>query len=69
MKKFCLILIVISLMVGCSRNPKQPSQAPQETKAKRYVGHSPDQCAGIRFVCDPGEKYFADEKGCGCEKE
>lgn len=36
---------------------------------RRYVGHSPDECARMRFRCDPGTEYFADDKGCGCEGE
>jgi hypothetical protein len=33
---------------------------------KSYIGHSPEQCATIRFVCEEGTEYFADECGCGC---
>ena len=33
---------------------------------KRYVGHSLDMCARMKFGCDEGEEYFADECGCGC---
>nr|AYM52963.1 hypothetical protein [Jahnella sp. MSr9139] len=35
---------------------------------KRYVGRSPDDCARIRYVCEPGESQFTDDCGCGCEK-
>lgn len=31
-----------------------------------YVGNSPEQCQTIKFSCDPGEAYFADDCGCGC---
>jgi hypothetical protein len=34
---------------------------------KTYVGQSPDQCATIRFVCEEGKEYFADDCGCGCQ--
>ena len=33
---------------------------------KEYVGESPDQCAVIKFACDEGKEYFADDCGCGC---
>lgn len=33
---------------------------------KTYVGESPDQCAVIKFACDEGKEYFADDCGCGC---
>ena len=34
---------------------------------KTYVGQSPEQCATIRFACEEGKQYFADDCGCGCE--
>lgn len=39
--------------------------APDPTK--RYVGKSADECARIRFVCEPGTGYFSDDCGCGCQ--
>jgi hypothetical protein len=33
---------------------------------KNYVGQSPDACATMKFVCDAGKEYFADDCGCGC---
>ncbi|WP_437598882.1 hypothetical protein WMF28_39465 [Sorangium sp. So ce590] len=35
----------------------------------KYVGQSPDQCARMRFVCEPGWTYFSDDCGCGCTKQ
>ena len=35
--------------------------------SKRYVARSPAECATIRFVCEPGTEYFADDCGCGCQ--
>ena len=34
-----------------------------------YVGTSPEQCQTIKFSCDAGERYFADDCGCGCYVE
>jgi hypothetical protein len=34
-----------------------------------YVGQSQDECARIRFVCEPGWSYFSDDCGCGCTKQ
>lgn len=34
---------------------------------KKYVGESPDQCAVMRFACEEGQEYFADDCGCGCQ--
>ena len=39
----------------------------KDTATQTYVGHSLDECASIRFVCDEGTQYFADDCGCGCE--
>ena len=39
------------------------------SETKTYIGHSPDECARIRFVCPEGEEYFSDAKRCGCEKK
>jgi hypothetical protein len=33
---------------------------------RNYVGQSTEQCATLRFVCEEGQEYFADECGCGC---
>ena len=33
---------------------------------KDYIGTSAEECASIKFFCDPGEEYFSDECGCGC---
>lgn len=35
------------------------------TPSDRYVG-TPEQCARMRFVCEPGENYFSNSCGCGC---
>jgi hypothetical protein len=34
---------------------------------RQYVSKDPEECAAIRFVCDPGYEAFFDECGCGCE--
>ena len=31
------------------------------------VAKSPEQCAAIRFICQPGFQAFFDDCGCGCE--
>ncbi len=36
------------------------------TDTKKYVADK-EMCARIRFVCEPGFQYFADDCGCGCE--
>ena len=35
---------------------------------RTYVSHDPNECAVIRYTCDPGSTAFSDECGCGCEK-
>jgi hypothetical protein len=32
-----------------------------------YFGHSAEECARIRFVCEEGFVPFFDDSGCGCE--
>jgi hypothetical protein len=50
----------------CQKEPKKPAcDDPNRT----YVSKDPDQCAAIRFVCDPGQVPFFDACGCGCEPE
>lgn len=43
-------------------------QCNYDVPGKRYVGESLDMCARIFFVCEPGEEYFTDECGCGCQE-
>jgi len=38
-----------------------------DSETKKYVGKGPRGCVAIRYVCEPGEDYFSDECGCGCE--
>lgn len=64
-----LHLLGLLLLVACA--PKEGgSEAPvpvnEGASSRRYVGHSPDECARIRFTCETGEEYFSDDKGCGC---
>jgi hypothetical protein len=33
---------------------------------KTYVGQSKETCATMKFVCEEGKEYFADDCGCGC---
>jgi hypothetical protein len=33
---------------------------------KTYVGQSKETCATMKFVCEAGKEYFADDCGCGC---
>jgi hypothetical protein len=50
----------------CQQEPKKPAcDDPDRT----YVSRDPDQCAAIRFFCDPGKVPFFDDCGCGCEPE
>lgn len=37
------------------------------TPDRKYISTDPEQCAAIRFRCDPGLVPFSDECGCGCE--
>lgn len=32
-----------------------------------YISHSPQQCATIRFFCEPGQEPFFNDCGCGCK--
>ncbi|MGK4001186.1 hypothetical protein WMF31_01075 [Sorangium sp. So ce1036] len=40
-----------------------------DTPFLKYVGQGHDECARIRFVCEPGWIYFSDDCGCGCTKQ
>jgi hypothetical protein len=50
----------------CQKAPKKPVC---DDPNRVYVSKDPDQCAAIRFVCDPGQVAFFDECGCGCETQ
>ena len=60
---------------GCKLNGAAPAAEPAADEvmpaanevSKRYIGHSLDDCARMRIVCEPGEAFFSDDKGCGCE--
>ena len=47
--------------------PKAAIREDEDDPNKKYVGESPDQCAVIRFTCEEGQEYFADDCGCGCQ--
>ncbi|WP_437674607.1 hypothetical protein [Sorangium sp. So ce131] len=53
---------------GAPGTVSQPGCGTDSTLAK-YVGKSADECARIRFVCEPGWTYFSDDCGCGCTKQ
>jgi hypothetical protein len=40
---------------------------PSNPVSRRYKANGPDVCARIKFACEPGEHYFSDAGGCGCE--
>jgi hypothetical protein len=45
----------------------QTSHCPSEKNPRvHYVSTDPDECAVIRFYCDPGQEPFSNECGCGC---
>jgi hypothetical protein len=48
--------------------PSAPKGCTSPDPKKKYMGNSPDQCARMRFVCEPGMNYFSDDCGCGCQK-
>lgn len=64
MKKLCpiilfLVAVILLMIMGCTTfcNYNDPS--------KRYEGKL-GECASIKFMCNPGEKYFSNNCGCGC---
>jgi len=34
--------------------------------SKRYVAKSVSECSLIDFICEPNEKGFSNDCGCGC---
>ena len=66
-----LIILFLTLglgggLVACAKG-QMDQGAPVDTAERRYVGKNVTECSTIRFVCQPGERYFADDRGCGCE--
>jgi hypothetical protein len=71
--------LTLAASLACAQPPgpgaeTPPGDAPGSQPAcdftadpnKTYVGQSTEQCATLRFVCEEGQEYFADECGCGC---
>ncbi|MGK3984601.1 hypothetical protein WME99_16270 [Sorangium sp. So ce136] len=54
---------------GGATGTGQPQGCGTDSPLLKYVGHSPDNCARIRFACEPGWSYFSDDCGCGCTKQ
>ena len=51
----------------CVKAPEPPSKCGGDDPSRRYISRDPEQCAAIRFFCDPGEQPFFNDCGCGCE--
>ncbi|WP_395809316.1 hypothetical protein [Archangium minus] len=45
----------------------KPASCDYNNKRRKYVSKSPEQCATIRFICEPSYQAFFDDCGCGCE--
>lgn len=54
---------------GGAPGASSPQGCGTDSPMLKYVGQSHDECARIRFVCDPGWSYFSDDCGCGCTKQ
>jgi hypothetical protein len=52
----------------CVRRGKAPAgTCDYSAPGLHYVGTSADQCLTIKFTCNPGQEYFSDACGCGCQ--
>jgi hypothetical protein len=51
----------------CRRTRRERNRCDYNDPTKNYVGTSVEQCSLIRFTCEPGTSYFADDCGCGCQ--
>jgi hypothetical protein len=45
----------------------RPPACDYDDPHRRYIRKSPEECATIRFFCQPGFQAFFDDCGCGCE--
>ncbi|XXY54582.1 hypothetical protein WME91_25965 [Sorangium sp. So ce269] len=54
---------------GGATGTGEPQGCGTDSPLLKYVGHSQDACARIRFACEPGWSYFSDDCGCGCTKQ
>lgn len=57
-----LIILIIGLVIFIFSN-----KCYYNDPSKRYVAKSVRECAVIDYVCQPNEKYFHNDCGCGCE--
>src|SRR5688500_9538844 len=48
----------------CRREPRGLCHRDRD---RIYISRDPDECARIRFFCEPGFQPFSDRCGCGCE--
>ena len=69
LRHLSLIALTALMLLGsaCAQRGDGIGDGPIDTATLRYVGKSKQECATIRFVCEPGERYFANDVGCGCE--
>jgi hypothetical protein len=43
--------------------------APITTRVDRYLSNNPEACKAMKFTCQPGEQYFINSGGCGCQMD
>lgn len=55
-------------LIACTKKLCLPACDPKNEPNRKYVGTSVEQCAVIKFFCEPGTSYFANDCGCGCEQ-
>ncbi len=61
-----MIIILIILIVGVIIF-SFVTKCNYDDPNKNYVAKSVRECAVIKYACQPNEKYFSNDCGCGCE--
>jgi hypothetical protein len=53
--------------VACTERACLACNPANDSDYRTYIGHSPAECATIRFFCEAERHYFSNDCGCGCE--
>ncbi len=67
-KKIVIILAIIVIMILLVALFFLLNTCDYNNPNKNYSGKSVQECATIKFMCEPGTTGFQDKCGCGCIK-
>lgn len=73
MSKLFIIIAVLILIGGVGyyvqKNVSLKDAVEEDRTGRKYFYRSIDECGRVFFTCEEGYRHFADDTGCGCEKD